>query len=223
MISHQTNILETYKRIRPLGVQLSQQLLRHIDKSTMQKVGKELGLFKRGTFVFGSEEETNVLVDFCILFADGPHAPITRLQRSDSFTPDSDEMQILEAMQRAVYSVFVFDEIDGKGIIKAHDYLTGNTIVLVDRGLAATATPNFALATNLIPIPGINAFMTGGAAMPLHIKDEGGKQELAAIITRFHSFAEEEGGLSRKRRRLFAKQLIRILLRHNTMEYMETR
>jgi hypothetical protein len=223
MISHQTNILETYKRIRPLGVQLSQQLLRHIDKSTMQKVGKELGLFKRGTLVFGSEEETNVLVDFCILFADGPHAPITRLQRSDSFTPDSDEMQILEAMQRAVYSVFVFDEIDGKGIIKAHDYLTGNTIVLVDRGLAATATPNFALATNLIPIPGINAFMTGGAAMPLHIKDEGGKQELATIITRFHSFAEEEGGLSRKRRRLFAKQLIRILLRHNAMEYMETR
>ena len=56
MINEQTNILETYKRIRPLGVQLSQQLLRHIDKSTMQKVGKELGLFKRGTFIFGSEE-----------------------------------------------------------------------------------------------------------------------------------------------------------------------
>jgi hypothetical protein len=92
MINQQTNILETYKRIRPLGVQLSQQLLRHIDKSTLQKVGKELGLFKRGTFVFGSEEETNVLGDFCILFADGPHAPITRLQRSDRFTPDSAEM-----------------------------------------------------------------------------------------------------------------------------------
>lgn len=223
MINHQTNILETYKRIRPLGAQVAQQLLRHIDKSTMQKVGKELGLFKRGTFVFGSEEETNVLVDFCILFADGPHAPITRLQRSDSFTPDSDEMQILEAMQRAVYSVFVFDEIDGKGIIKAHDYLTGNTIVLVDRGLSATAMPNFALATNLIPIPGINAFMTGGAALPLHIRDEGGEQEVAAVIARFHSFAEEEGGLSRKRQRLFAKQLIRILLRHNAMEHMETR
>jgi len=223
MINQQTNILETYKRIRPLGVQLSQQLLRHIDKSTLQKVGKELGLFKRGTFVFGSEEETNVLSDFCILFADGPHAPITRLQRSDSFTPDSDEKQLLEAMQRAVYSVFVFDEIDGKGIIKAHDYMTGNTIVLVDRGLSATAMPNFALATNLIPIPGSNAFMTGGAALPLHIKDEGGKQEVAAIVARFHSFAEEEGGLSRKRQRLFAKQLIRILLRHNAMEHMETR
>jgi len=223
MINQQTNILETYKRIRPLGVQLNEQLLRHIDMSTMQKVGKELGLFKRGLFVFGSEEETNVLVDFCILFADGPHAPITRLQRSDSFSPDSDEMRILEAMQRAVYSVFVFDEIDGKGIIKAHDYLTGNSIVLVDRGLSATAMPNFVLATNIIPIPGINAFMTGGAAMPLHIKDEGGKQEVSAIIARFHSFAEEEGGLSRKRQRLFAKQLIRTLLRHNAMEHMETR
>ena len=223
MINQQTNILQTYKRIRPLGVQLSQQLLRHIDNSTMQKVGKELGLFKRGTFIFGSEEETNVLADFCILFADGPHAPITRLQRSESFTPDSDEMQILEAMQRAVYSVFVFDEIDGKGIIKAHDYLTGNTIVLVDRGLSATAMPDFALATNLIPIPGTNAFMTGGAALPLHIKDEGGKQEVSAIIARFHSFAEEEGGLSRKRQRLLAKQLIRTLLRHNAMEHMETR
>ncbi|NNJ95613.1 MAG: hypothetical protein HKP12_00435 [Gammaproteobacteria bacterium] len=223
MISHQTNILETYSRIRPLGMQLNQQLLRHIDKSTMQKVGKELGLFKRGAFVFGSEEETNVLVDFCILFADGPHAPITQLQRSDSFTPDSDEMQILEAMQRAIYSVFVFDEIDGTGIIRAHDYLTGNTIVLVDRGLSDTALPNFALATNLIPIPGINAFMTGGAALPLDIKDENGKHEVAAIIARFHSFAEEEGGLSRKRQRLFAKQLIRILLRHNAMEHMETR
>jgi len=223
MINQQTDILETYKRIRPLGVQLNEQLLRHIDMSTMQKVGKELGLFKRGLFVFGSEEETNVLVDFCILFADGPHAPITRLQRSDSFSPDSDEMRILEAMQRAVYSVFVFDEIDGKGIIKAHDYLTGNSIVLVDRGLSATAMPNFVLATNIIPIPGINAFMTGGAAMPLHIKDEGGKQEVSAIIARFHSFAEEEGGLSRKRQRLFAKQLIRTLLRHNAMEHMETR
>jgi hypothetical protein len=223
MINHQTNILETYRRIRPLGMQLNQQLLRHIDKSTMQKVGKELGLFKRGTFIFGSEEETNVLADFCILFADGPHAPITRLQRSESFTPDSDEMQILEAMQRAVYSVFVFDEIDGKGIIKAHDYLTRNTIVLIDQGLSATAMPDFALATNLIPIPGTTAFMTGGAALPLHIKDEGGKQEVSAIIARFHSFAEEEGGLSRKRQRLFAKQLIRTLLRHNAMEHMETR
>ena len=79
MINHQTNILETYRRIRPLGMKLNQHLLRHIDTSTMQKVGKELGLFKRGTFIFGSEEETNVLADFCILFADGPHAPITRL------------------------------------------------------------------------------------------------------------------------------------------------
>ncbi len=55
------------------------------------------------------------------------------------------------------------------------------------------------------------------------IKDEGGKHEVAAIVARFHSFAEEEGGLSRKRQRLFAKQLIRILLRHNAMEHKETR
>jgi len=56
MIKHQTKILETYRRIHPLGAQVTQQRLRHIDKSTMQKVGKELGLFKRGTFIFGSEE-----------------------------------------------------------------------------------------------------------------------------------------------------------------------
>jgi hypothetical protein len=222
-MNQQSNILGRYKRIRSLSAQLNHQLLQYIDKSTLQKVGKELGLIKRGVFVFGSEEESNVLVDFCILFADGPRAPITRLQRSADFTPDRDEMQILEAMQRAVYSVFIVDEADGKGIIKAHDYLTGESVVLIDQGLSTTVIPNLGLATNLIPIPGSNAFMTGGASMPLHIMDEGGKQEVAAILTRFHSFAVEEGGLSRKRQRLFAKQLIRVLLRCNAMEHMKFR
>ena len=58
--------LGRYLRIREARFRLNNLLVKTIPKSLMEECGRILGIFKNGTFVFDTENETSVLADYCI-------------------------------------------------------------------------------------------------------------------------------------------------------------
>lgn len=213
--------LNGYQRFRPLSKVLHERLLNLVGIATMKQRAKELGLFRQGTLIFGSEQESNVLADYCIHFAEGPSAPIARLMRSGAYGPGSDAWALLEAMQQAYYSAFIVDATDQRGMIRVRDVLTEVPLLVVDQGLSVSAVPRLVFASNLVPIPGSDACMTTGAMLPMNLGSDRDRRELTSILERFHKLMVEEGPLSRRRQYLFARQLIRALLRQQAADFIE--
>ena len=64
MTAH-SDLLDRYKRIREVRFRLNNLLVGTIPKKRWRTTAK-LGLFRKGTLVFGSEDEMSVLMDYCL-------------------------------------------------------------------------------------------------------------------------------------------------------------
>ena len=51
-----SDLLDRYKRIRQVRFRLNNLLVGTISKKTLEDCGRKLGLFRKGTLVFGSED-----------------------------------------------------------------------------------------------------------------------------------------------------------------------
>jgi len=132
----------------------------------MDECGKKLGFTRRGTFVFDSESEMAVLMDYCLYYP-GPDGRNLVAKYLDESPPQagSDKMAVLQAMTRAYYSVFTIEAIERGVGVAVRDVLRDETAFIVDIGFGSTARMGFALATRVKPMEGI--LMTGGAAFPV--------------------------------------------------------
>ena len=72
MTSH-ADLLPSYKRLRDVRFQLNNRLVETIPRVMLTECGRKLGLFRDGTFVFDSEGDMSILMDYCLYFpgADG--------------------------------------------------------------------------------------------------------------------------------------------------------
>jgi hypothetical protein len=162
-----SDLLPTYRRLRQLGLQLNRKLVHMLSAENLKKGGQLLGIEKNGILVFGSEDESSVLMDYCIhnVRVDGVNA----VQRYRELWPpraDSDDMVLLTAMLKAYYSIFqVVDAEHGVGVTVL-DVLRGDTRFLVDTGLGTTARSGDILATRVLPLEEQGLLMSGGAVLP---------------------------------------------------------
>ena len=171
------DVVAQYKRLRPIRLRLNNELVERIPIDALKEGAKRIGLLHNGTFVFENEDESSVLMDYCIynVHRNGRNAVEQYLYDCPP-AADTDEMTCLRAMEHAKYTLAaVIHVIPGVGC-HVRDLFTEDTRLLVDMGLSKTAQPGAVMATRVLDFGDFMA--TGGAALPLGILNE---EELAAF------------------------------------------
>ncbi len=168
-------LLERYRHVRAMSRELHNSLSDHLSKGTFTECGEKLGLLVDGSLVFETEDESSVLMDYCLYDGwSGDHNAITRCLAQNPHPPDSDETLLLEAMSKARYSLYQVESIvEGLGV-NALDILRGDSLLIIDEGFSQTAAEGVIMAARIITLPDFS--MTTGAALPIDAKT------LAAIL-----------------------------------------
>jgi SEC-C motif-containing protein len=165
-MSTHSDLLATYKRLREVRLRLNSLLVETIPKSTLEDCARKLGLFRRGTLVFDSEDEMALLMDYCLYYPDrdGRNLVMKYLENSPP-SADSEEMIALRAMTRAYYSLIQVTDVERGVGVAVHDLLRDETGFLMDVGFGNSAQRHWMLASRIVPSEGFLA--TSGAALPV--------------------------------------------------------
>jgi hypothetical protein len=164
-MTNHTDLLAQYKRLREVRFHLGSVLVRRLGEA-IDKAGRALGILRQGTFVFDSEDQAAVLMDYAIYnVRSGGRNAVERYVDESPPQPGSDQSVVLQAMLKAYYSLLeVVDAEHGVGVT-VRDILRGKTDFLVDVGFGSTARKGMVMATRVIPHEGF--LTTGGAALPV--------------------------------------------------------
>ena len=65
-IAGRAEIITRYKHLRAVGRNLNHKLVKRLSKDDLDKAGKKLGILQSGVLVFNSEDESSVLMDYCL-------------------------------------------------------------------------------------------------------------------------------------------------------------
>ena len=176
-------IISRYKHLRAVGRNLNHKLVKRLSRDVLYEGGKRLGILENGTLVFNSEDESSVLMDYCIydVRRKGRNA-IDQYLIDSAPVPQSDEMACLRAMQQAIYSLFVVESVIGGFGVIVRDLLSNETILVVDMGLGSTAQPGLVFASRLLFHDGF--VITGGAALPISVLPEDQREAITRDLAR---------------------------------------
>jgi hypothetical protein len=162
------DMVARYQRLRPVRLRLNHELAGRLSREVLFEGAKRLGILRGQTLVFDSEDETSVLMDYCIYNVRRKGSNAVEQYFCDCPPdPDSDEMACLRAMQHATYGLVVVLQVERGVGCHVRDPFTEETRLLVDMGLSKTAKPGAVMATRLLDFGDYIA--TGGAALPLGI------------------------------------------------------
>jgi len=210
---------QRYKRFRETAKALSVQLVEQLRTGSLKKCGKDLGIFKNGAFILGSEDETPVLMDYCIHSQRVGKKPfIDFFIEQSSYEALSDEMMLLKALSHSHFTVISITGTEKNYLVQALDILRQQELTLIDSGLGQTAKPGLMMAARLLRIPASDYYMTTGAGVPF--MSDAALDGLERLISKYAP-ALERGNLSPSQESSFTKQLIRMQLRTQTQEHME--
>jgi len=167
------DIVAFYKRLQPIRLRLNHELTGRFPRDVLDEGAKKLGILRGGVLVFGSEDETCVLMDYCIydVYRNGRNA-VDQFLCDCPPDPDSAEMACLHAMQHATYAVIVVVEVEAGVGCLVRNMFTEETRLLVDMGFSRTAKPGTIVATRLLDFD--DFITTSGAALPVGILDDAG-------------------------------------------------
>ncbi len=167
-VANRDDIISLYQRLRTVSQDLSTRLVNRLSRDTLHEGGRRLGILRGGTLVFDTENETSVLMDYCLYDVRRKGRSAIEQYLIDSPPdPESDEMTCLRAMQHAIYSLFVVESVErGLGVI-VRDLLSQEVLLVVDMGFGSTAQPGLVFASRLLHHDGFS--MTGGAALPVAV------------------------------------------------------
>ncbi len=164
------DIAARYQRLRPIRLRLNNELVRRLSRDVLNEGAKKIGILRGGMFVFDNEDETSVLMDYCIydVCRKGRNA-VEQYLCDCPPNLDSDEMACLRAMQHATYALVAVLRVEPGVGCHIRNLFTEETRLLVDFGLSETAQPGTLMATRLLDFGGFVA--TSGAAIPVGILD----------------------------------------------------
>lgn len=159
-------LLVRYRRLREVGLVVNNILVKRLNKDILGEGGRNLGILKKGVLVFDSEDETSVLMDYCIHDVRRQGRNVVEQYLTEApFPPESDEMAFLRAKKDAYYSLFLVEEVEpGVGVL-LRDALRGGTKFIMDIGFSRSAAPGVVLAARIMSTENIS--MTTGASLPL--------------------------------------------------------
>ncbi|MDC0934806.1 hypothetical protein OAS39_00875 [Pirellulales bacterium] len=162
------DIVARYRNLRSIRLRLNDELVHRLPTEVLKDGAKRIGILRGGKFVFDNEDETSVLMDYCIydVYRNGRNAVEQYLCDSPP-DPDSDEMALLHAMQNATFALVAVLRIQPGVGCRVRNLFTEETRLLVDFGFSRTAQPGAILMTRLLDFG--DFVVSGGAALPLGI------------------------------------------------------
>jgi hypothetical protein len=167
-MTRHVELLPRYKHLRQAGLELNNRLVKVVSRSVLDEGGKKLGILKRNVLTLDTEDETAVVMDYCL--HDVRRRGLNAVERYLSESPaaaDSDDWVLLQALRQARYSVFVVESAEPGVGIHVRDLLRDEPLFLVDVGLGSTAAAGMVLAGRVMAPEGIG--MTTGAALPVGV------------------------------------------------------
>lgn len=187
-ITNRDALVSRYKRLRAAGRGLSDTLVKRLSKDVLEEGGKKLGIFRDRTFFFETEDESSVLMDYCIfdIRRNGRNAIEQYLI---DCPPDStsDEMTYLRSMQSATYSLFVVESVEpGLGVI-VRDLISPKILLVVDMSLGSSAQPGLFFASRLLHCDEFS--FTSGTALPIAVIPA---QEREALAKKLFGMAKRD-------------------------------
>jgi hypothetical protein len=204
--------IEHYKQQREIAIPFKLKLVKQLPNSAIKECAKKLGILKHNTLVLSCEDEVSVLMDYCLFhFRINKVNVISRYLLLSPPAKDSIEMELLETMQKAYYSLLIVKEVfQNKGVL-VFDAVNEKDIFLIDLGLSISADTGMMFASHIIPIG--QFYRTSGAMLP--IPSSLFEDEIAVIVEKF--FIKNDV-LSPAQEALFAAQVIRAALKADVME-----
>ncbi|QSA96302.1 hypothetical protein [Methylococcus sp. EFPC2] len=200
-----------YQQLRKAGRELNAVLAKQVPKTAIGECGKKLGIYKAGNLILNNDDEIAILFDYAIHhYRRGGKTVIERYLEQSPPEPGSDAATLLQAMQQSRYSVFRVVEIEPNQGARLHDLLRGDSLDLMDLGLAATGTPGVVLAGMVLPLDDFH--ISSGSLIPL---PEGVFEEKILPVADKFMAADADGTrpvLSPAQAASFAAQVIRIAL-----------
>jgi len=176
-------IVSRYKRLRTVGREVGQKLVTRLPKDVLEEGARKLGMLRKGVFVFETEDETAVLMDYCLydVRRRGLNAIEQYLVESPP-DPESDEMECLRAMQHATYSLCLVESVVRGVGVNVRDILSQETFLIVDIGLSSTVHPGLFFLSRILHYDGFAS--TGGAAIPLGVLPADRREAAAEKLAR---------------------------------------
>ncbi|BBL72712.1 hypothetical protein [Methylogaea oryzae] len=180
--------LDSYKRMRRAGRDLNMALAKRLPKDAVPEFGKKLGLFKAGTLILNNDDEIAVLYDYCLYhYRRGNKNVIERFLEQSPPAADSLDMTLLQAMLQSRFSAFRIVSITPRQGAVLLDLVRGDTLELVDLGIAETGTVGTILVGRLLPLPDFH--MSTGTLIPLSEGEFAGS--IVPIIEKFLPAGED--------------------------------
>lgn len=159
-------IVARYKHLRRLGIQLNDDMVKTLSREVLDEGAQKIGILKNGLFVFETEDQTSVLMDYCLYNVS--RRGLNAVQRYLAETPppdDSDEMFVLRARATSRYSIFIVQKVIAGVGVELLDIFREDKLLVVDMGFAQTARPGLTLASRVACLG--DYWMTGGAGLPI--------------------------------------------------------
>jgi len=162
------DVAARYQRLRPIRLWLNNELVRRLSRDALDEGAKKLGLLRSGVFVFDNEDETSVLMDYCLydVYRKGRNV-VDQYLADCPFDADSDEMTCLRAMQQATFTLIAILNVEPGVGCQVRNLFTDERRLLADVGFSSTAEPGLVLLTRLLDFD--NFVATSGAPLPLGI------------------------------------------------------
>ena len=156
-----SDLVARYLRLRAIAMKLNAVLLEQLPKDAFEEGGRELGFLSKGVFVFDSEDESAILMDYCLynVLRQGRNTIQNFLARNPPLE-GSEESLLLQGMSKAWYSLFGVEVVEPGAGVRVQDVFRQTKYLLIDIGLSRSAVPGALLATRVIPADGF--LMTTG-------------------------------------------------------------
>ncbi|MCJ7572491.1 MAG: hypothetical protein MUO82_11575 [Candidatus Thermoplasmatota archaeon] len=158
------NSIEKYKKYRKVGMKLNHRIMdKCLDRDTLRKSAKLLGIIQKGTFVFDNEDETSVLMDFALNDYRFINKNVVERYREKFGWKNEIEKDIFDALSASYTSLFNITSISRlENTLILSDLLNKkDDIKLIDIAFSNTITHSgYLLFTRLLPFKDFN--MTSG-------------------------------------------------------------
>ncbi|MHC4505117.1 MAG: SEC-C metal-binding domain-containing protein [Planctomycetota bacterium] len=160
--------VQRYMRLREASRRLADDLLTTIPRRAMDDIGGTLGILHGNTFVFDSEEISDVFTDCCLYdWIDGGRNLVRKYAEKRPSPEDPDEREVLSAMLRARFTILDVRECVPEAGVRAVDGPVQRELFLLDMGLSRSSWMEgmMTLAARILPIG--EFWMTTGCALPI--------------------------------------------------------
>lgn len=159
-------IVKKYKTYRKVGMNLNHKMMdKCLDRDTLNKSAKLLGIIQKGKIVFDNEDETSVLMDFALNDYRFVNKTVVEKYSEKYGWKNTREKNIFNALSNSYTSLFKITSISrSNNTLILKDILNKeNDIKLIDIAFSNTIShSNYLLFTRILPFRDFN--MTSGVS-----------------------------------------------------------